>query len=202
MLNKDIYKVIFIAVVVNIIMNMLFRNDCVHNYYIINDSEIDLETDISVSTENTLNNVPIYTSPLPFAQTPMKRPLKNIQYAPVAQQFKKDYITGNLQLYPSLPCPKKTSTVQPTSYISNFANNNIGKMSIDALFEGCSLNEATMVADYCSNPFNYALQPDLCFSALKNYEVAQKEYKRNGSDLYAENCEKTQFLGKNGFLPK
>jgi len=194
--NKDIVRFIFIAVVVNIIMNTLFRKDCVHNYYIINESEIELETDISVSTENTLNNVPIYTTPLPFSQTPMSRPLKTIISPKVSA------IGGGLQLYPSLPCPRKPSTVQPSSYISNFANNNIGKMSIDALFEGCSINQASIVADYCSNPFNYALQPDLCFSALKNYEVAQREYKRNGSDLYAENCDKTQFLGKNGFLPK
>jgi hypothetical protein len=196
MINKDVYTIILIAVIVNVIMNTMFRKHCFHHYYIINDSEIDLKNDISVSTENNLNNVPIYTTPLPFAEKTMSRPLKTIISPKVSA------IGGGLQLYPSLPCPKKTSTVQPTSYISNFANNNIDKMSIDALFEGCSLNEATMVADYCSNPFNYALQPDLCFSALKNYEIAQKEYKRNGSDLYAENCEKTQFLGKNGFLPK
>ena len=196
MLNKDLVKVIFIAVIVNIIMNTLFRNDCVHNYYIINDSEIDLETEISLSTENNLNNVPIYTTPLPFAKTSISQPLKTVISPKVSA------IGGELQLYPSLPCPKKPSSVQPSSYISNFANNNIGKMSIDKLFEGCSINQASMVADYCKNPFNYALQPDLCFSALKNYEVAEREYKRNGSDLYAENCEKTQFLGKNGFLPK
>jgi hypothetical protein len=180
MLNKDLVKIIFIAVVVNIIINMLFEKECNHHYYIISDSVLDFEYDFLYNNETTIN-----------------APLKTISSS------KFDSIGSEIQIYPSLPCPRKSSnTVTPSSYLSNFANNNIGKISIDTLFEGCSINQASVLADYCKDPFNYTLNPDMCYTTLKNFEIAEREYKRNGSDLYAENCEKTQFLGKNGFLPK